>query len=128
MDESSPTPDTIATRSGSALVEIVCPAWCVVSADDHARRLWENEGRCVHRTAVTVADPRGKRVGDEQRASSFCPQIELVLHMTTNPAGREVESADVLIDGQESNLEQLGLLADAIARLAALYRATPGRR
>ena len=35
--------------------------------------------------------------------------------MTTNPVGREVESADVLINGHESNIEQMEELAAAIA-------------
>jgi hypothetical protein len=127
VDESSPTPDDIAIRTGSALVEITCPAWCPMSADEHARLLWDNEGRCIHQTEVRVADPRGERVWEEQ-ASSYCSPIELVLRVTTNPVGREVESADVLINGQESNLEQLALLAEAISGLATLYRAMPGRR
>ena len=46
----------------------------------------------------------------------------------TDPAGRVVESADVLLNGQESNLEQLALLANAIVDLGEIYRATPGRR
>jgi hypothetical protein len=127
VDESSPNPDNRATRTRSVLVEITCPAWCGVTADEHVRHLWDNEGRCIHQTEVSVADPRGKRVWEDQ-ASSYCSAIELVLRVTTNPVGREVESADVLINGQESNLEQLALLAEAISGLATLYRAMPGRR
>jgi hypothetical protein len=91
------------------------PTWCGVSADENASRLWDNEGRCVHQTVVTVVDPAGKQVADE--APRFCPPIELVLLVTTDPAGREVESADVLLSGQESNLEQLARLANAIVDL-----------
>jgi hypothetical protein len=126
VDESSPNPDNGLTRTGSAPVEITCPTWCEVSADDHASRLWSNEGRCVHQTVVTVRDPVGKQICDE--GTRYCDPIELSLLVTTDPAGREVESADVLINGQESNLDQLARLANAIVDLGEMYRATPGRR
>jgi hypothetical protein len=126
VDESSPNPDNRAIRTGTASVEITCPTWCGVSADEHASRLWDNEGRCVHRTLITVADPKGKKAWEE--APRYCEPIELVLHVTTDPAGHEVESADVLMNGQESNLEQLTRLANAIVDLGEMYRATPGRR
>jgi hypothetical protein len=123
---SSPRPSPNATRTASAAVAITCPEWCQIGADEHASRLWANEGRCVHQTFLSVGDPAGKRGwGLPPR---FCAPIELTLSMTTNPGGREVESADVLINGQESNLEQLVLLAAAIADLATLYRQTPGAR
>jgi hypothetical protein len=124
VNESSPKPDN-AIRIGSALVEITCPTCCGVSADEHASRLWDNEGRCVHQAVVTVADPVGKQVADE--IPRICPPIELVLLVTTDPAGREAESADVLINGQESNLEQLAQLANAIVELGEMYRTTHGR-
>jgi hypothetical protein len=108
------------------LLEITCPTWWGVSADQHASRLWDNEGRCVHQTGVTVVDPVGKQVPDE--TPKFCPPIELVLQVTTDLAGREVESADVLINGQESNLEQLAQLANVIFDLGEMYRSTLGRR
>ena len=126
MNESSPSPDIIGMRTRSTLIEITCPSWCRISIDEHALRLWNNEGRCVHEKLVTVADPRGKLRWGE--ATAYNAPIELVLHLTTDPAGREVESADVLINGQETNLEQLARLAAAIVDLGALYRATPGRR
>ncbi|HEX5086365.1 MAG TPA: hypothetical protein VFV89_01060 [Nocardioides sp.] len=108
------------------MVEITCPTWCQLTADEHASRLWDNEGRCVHQTQVTVADPTGKQGQDEE--PRYCEPIELVLLVTTDPAGREVESADVLLNGHESNLEQLARLANAIVDMGELYRATPGRR
>ena len=133
MNESSLTPhdadhlaDHAAIRTGSALVEITCPDWCQVRAEDHASGLWANEGRCVHEILLAVADPAGKQ-GWDQPPQYFSP-IELALQMTTNPAGREVQSADVLINGQESSLDQVLLLAQAITDLAAMYRATPGRK
>ena len=126
VNESSTNRDNRSIRTGSALVEITCPTWCGISADEHASRLWANEGRCIHQTVVTVADPIGKRVTDE--APRFCGPIELVLLVTTDPAGREVESADVLINGQESNLEQLAHLSNAIVDLGETYRTTLGRR
>lgn len=118
MDESSP--DDTLTRTEAALIEITCPVWCEISADEHALRLWTNEGRCVHRAVVLVADPRGKQGPDQ--APRVCDPIELVLHVTTNPAGREVESPDVLINGEESNLDQLRAFAEAIVRLGEMYR------
>jgi hypothetical protein len=126
VDESSPTLENTLIRTGSALIGITCPTWCGVSADEHASRLWDNEGRCVHQTVVTVEDPIGKPICDE--GTRYCDPIELSLHVTTDPAGREVESADVLINGQESNLDQLARLANAIVDLGQMYRATPGRR
>jgi hypothetical protein len=108
------------------MVEIACPAWCELSTDEHASRLWDNEGRCVHQTVVTVADPESKQWQEE--AAKCCEPIELVLLVSTDPAGRVVESADVLLNGQESNLEQLALLANAIVDLGEMYRTTPGRR
>jgi hypothetical protein len=45
--------------------------------------------------------------------------------MTTNPLGREGEPADVLINGQESDPEQLAVLAEAIDELAEVYRDRP---
>ena len=126
MEASSPTPDSDSIRTASVTLEITCPVWCEVSADEHAARLWENEGRCVHRTHVTVVDPAGKRRWEDP--PRFCSSIDLSLAMTTNPVGREVESADVLINGHESNIEQLLLVAAAIADLATLYRETPGTR
>jgi hypothetical protein len=125
VDESSPTPDN-GTRIGSVMLEIICPTWCGISADEHASRLWDNEGRCVHQTVVTVDDPVGKQVAGE--TPRFCEPIELLLLMTTDPAGREVESADVLINGRESNLEQLAQLGKAIVDLGEKYRSTPCRR
>jgi hypothetical protein len=125
VDESSP--DTAPTRTEAALIEITCPDWCVLTADDHASRLWANEGRCVHRAVVTVADPTGKQGPDQ--APSFCEPIELILHLTTNPAGREVESPDVLINGEESNLDQLRSLAEAIVEAGCTARrCQDGRR
>ena len=118
MDESSP--DSTRTRTEAALIEITCPVWCEVSVEEHVLRLWPNEGRCVHRAGVLVADPTGKQ-GPEQ-TPSFCEPIELVLHVTTNPAGREVESPDVLINGEESNLDQLRALAEAVVELGEMYR------
>jgi hypothetical protein len=125
VDESSPTADE-AIRTGSATVEITCPKWCGISADEHAARRWDNEGRCVHQAVVVVDDSDGSPVGEE--AQRFGEPIELVLLVTTDPAGRVVEAADVLINGQESSLEQLGRLAIAIVGLGEMYRATPGRR
>jgi hypothetical protein len=74
----------------------------------------------VHRAVVLVADPTGKRA--PERMPCFCEPIELVLHVTTNPAGREVESPDVLINGEESNLDQLRALAEAVVRVGEMYR------
>ena len=71
-----------------------------------------------------MADPAGKR--GWEHSPRFCASIDLSLSMTTNPIGREVESADVLINGHESNIEQVLLVAAAIADLIALYRETPG--
>lgn len=124
MTTSSRTPEPGATRKASVAVEITCPVWCEVSPDEHATRLWANEGRCVHQTSVSVADPVGKRGSEE--ASQFCPPVELTLCVTANPSGREVESADVLLNGQESNLEQLLLVVRAIVDLDLLYRTTAG--
>ena len=118
MDESSP--DNTQTRTEAALIEITCPVWCQLSADEHALRLWPNEGRCVHRAVVLVADPTGKQGPDQ--TPRFCEPIELVLHVTTNPAGREVESPDVLINGEESNLDQLRALAEAVVEVGEMYR------
>jgi len=126
VNESSTNRDNRPIRTGSALVEITCPTWCGISADEHASRLWANEGRCIHQTVVTVDDPIGKRVTDE--APRFCEPIELVLFVTTDPAGREVETADVLINGKESNLEQLAQLCNSIVDVGEMYRTTPGRR
>ena len=126
MNESSPTFENSRIRIGAATVQITCPTWCGVSAEEHASRLWVNEGRCVHQTVVTVADPAGEQAWAE--TTRYCPPIELILHVTTDPAGREVESADMLINGQESNLEQLTKLANAIVDLGEMYRATPGRQ
>ena len=116
-------PDT--TRTASVPIEINCPAWCEVSPEEHAARLYENEGRCIHQTAVVRGRPRrqtrlGRAPRSARRSSSHWPD--------NNPAGREVESADVLMNGTESNLEQLLLLATAIADLAALYRETAATR
>ena len=108
MDQSSPPTRHAAIRSVSATVVVTCPSWCKVSAPDHAAALWANEGRCVHEVSVTVPDPIGKITPDG--LSRFCPPIELTLRMTTNLAGREVEPADVMINGQESNIEQQDLL------------------
>jgi hypothetical protein len=88
--------------------------------------VWANEGRCVHEAVIDVPDPQGKQVWGEV-TPNYCEPIELVLHVTTDLAGREVESADVLINGQESNLAQLAILANAIVDLGEMYRATPGR-
>jgi hypothetical protein len=46
--------------------------------------------------------------------------------VTTNPAGREVESPDVLINGEESNLDQLRALAEAVVEVGRMYRAAVG--
>lgn len=125
MERSSPSVEGPATRSASAIVEITCPTWCEVSASDHAARLWANEGRCVHEVSMAVPDPVGKR--DSGGPLRFCVPIELTLRMTTSPAGREVESADVMINGQESNIGQQESLASAIIDLVRLYRGSAAR-
>jgi hypothetical protein len=137
VNESSLTPHDIATRTGSATVEITCPAWCQVAVADHAAQLWANEGRCRHQVLLTIADPTIKRSDGQtskqtgepawEQDPRHCPPIELALAMTTNPAGREVEPADVVLNGQESNLHQLALLVQAITDLNGMYRASPGR-
>lgn len=121
---SSLTPDPPATRTATVPLEITCPAWCEISAEQHAARLWANEGRCVHQASAIVADPAGKRTTDQP--PRYCAPIELTLYMTTNPSGREVEPPDALIDGKESTIEQLDDLATAITNLATLHRQTPG--
>ena len=75
---------------------------------------------------MTVPDPVGKR--DSDGPPRFCVPIELTLRMTTSPAGREVESADVLINGQESNIEQQEGLVSTIVELVRLYRGSAGRQ
>jgi hypothetical protein len=124
VDESSPINDNIAIRARTALIQVNCSAWCEVSAEQHAGRLWENEGCCAHHVSVTVDDPAGKQVWDE--VPRYCPPTSLVLQMTTNLRG-EVESADLPINFQESSLDQAELVAADIARLLTTYRATPGR-
>ena len=124
MEASSPTTGRAAIRSVSATVVVTCPSWCEVTAQDHAAGLWANEGRCVHEVSVTVPDPRGEHVHEDP--PRFCDPIELTLRMTTNLAGREVESADVMINGQESNVEQQELLALKISELVRLYRGSSG--
>ena len=126
MEPSSPTTENAAIRSVSATVVVTCPSWCEVSAQDHAAALWANEGRCVHEVSVTVPDPNGKITADG--TPRFCSPIELSLRMTTNPAGREVESPDVMINGQESNIQQQDLLALKISELVRLYRGSAGRQ
>jgi hypothetical protein len=126
VNESSPNDDQIAIRAASAAIEIRCPAWCEVSADQHAARLWENEGRCLHQAAVIVPDPVGKRAWD-LATPSYHGVVELVLLMTTNPHGREVESVDVLINGHDVSLRQAELVAVSINDLVSTYRGTPGR-
>ena len=105
---------------------VSCPSWCEVTAQEHAAALWANEGRCVHEVSLTVPDPTGRITPDGP--TRFCPPIELTLRMTTNPAGREVESAEVTINGQESNIEQQDLLALKISELVRLYRGSAGRQ
>lgn len=40
------------------MVEITCPDWCELSGEEeHAARLWDKEGHCVHQKEVAVADP-----------------------------------------------------------------------
>jgi len=123
VNTSSMTPDPDAIRTASVTIRIVCPTWCEVSPDEHAAHLWENDGRCVHQCFVSVGDAVGKRVWEQP--PRFCGPIALTLRMTTNPAGREVESADVLINAHESNVEQLLLLSAAITDLTRLYSRTP---
>ena len=122
MNSSSRGSNSEGTRTASVPVQIVCPTWCEVSSAAHAARLWENEGRCLHRRTVSVADPVRKRIWEQPHG--LCGPIELVLQVTTNPAGREVESADVLINGDESNIDQLLALGEEIAHLTRLYRET----
>jgi hypothetical protein len=121
---SSPTPDPPTTRTATVPLQITCPAWCEITAEQHAARLWANDGRCVHQATAIVTDPTGKRTWAQP--PRCCAPIELILHVTTNPAGREVESPDMLIDGKESTIEQLEDLATAITHLATLHRRTPG--
>jgi hypothetical protein len=80
----------------------------------------------VHEVSVTVPDSNGERRCDGP--PRFCDPIELTLRMTTNPAGREVESADTMMNGQESNVEQQELLALKISELVRLYRGSAGRQ
>jgi hypothetical protein len=126
VEPSSPIAEHAAIRSDSATVVVTCPSWCEVGAQDHAAALWANEGRCVHEVSVTVPDPIGKITPDGP--PRFCSPIELTLRMTTNPAGREVESPDVMINGQASNIEQQDLLALKISELVRLYSGSAGRQ
>ena len=126
MNESSPNPSH-ATRTGSATVEITCPAWCGVSAQEHAPGSGTTKVAASTTPRSPSPTPRASSWG-RTRQPRYCEPIELVLLVTTDPTGREVESAEVLINGQESNLDQLALLANAIVDLGQLYRTTPGRR
>ena len=125
MNESSTNRDNRPIRTGSALVEITCPAWCGISADEHASRLWPNEGRCIHQTVVTVADPIGKRVTDE--APRFCEPIELVLLVTTDPPV-ERSSPRTCSSTARSRTSINSAALQGHRRVGEMYRTTPGRR
>jgi hypothetical protein len=84
---------------------------------------WANEGRCVHQTTVTVTDPVGKRIWDPPTPLLRTDRAHAL--PDHHPFGQVIESPDVLVNGDASNLEQLHLLAAAIADLAALNRSTP---
>lgn len=122
MNASSPIPDPHTTRTVAVTVNITCPAWCEISAEDHAAALWDNEGRCVHQLSTQIRDPVGKRVWDED--PRFCAPFELRLDLTTNPAGHQVESPDIFLNDHLSNLDQLVRLGDAIKSMAAIYEST----
>jgi hypothetical protein len=75
MDESSP--DDTLTRTEAALIKITCPVWCEVSAEEHALRLWANEGRCVHRAVILLRtrpamERRSRRRVSASRSSWSC--------------------------------------------------------
>jgi hypothetical protein len=103
-------------------IQITCPDWCTINADEHVRDLWNSGGNCFHHADdVLVEDTGGYQVALEE--TRHYPPVSLGLTVTTNPEGRETASPVFRVDEQEHSLEQALAIAEAIHRMVATYRA-----
>jgi hypothetical protein len=107
-------------------IKIVCPDWCTVSPEDHARNLWDMGGDCIHRSmTVGVEDPTGYR--EALAEPRFHDRIELSLSTSANPeTNRETASAVVYLGDRDHSIAQALALAEAITAQVAAYREAGG--
>jgi hypothetical protein len=106
-------------------LDLTCPDWCTVPAEEHASELWDLGGTCIHWSDRTnVADPTGHR--SPLQAPQPHEPLEVSLTTCTSPDGREVESPMMHLDGNELSIAQAVAVAERLQSLVAEYRAAGG--
>lgn len=106
-------------------LEIVCPEWCSIAPEEHARELWNYAGNCLHLTSdVLVEDPTGHQAPLEE--PRFEPPVRIVLYSHTRPDNTESASPTVHIGDDVYTVGQALALAEAIVALVERYRAAGG--
>lgn len=112
----------------TAQIEIVCPGWCNMTAEEHVANLWNTGGECHHMTPEhRVEDPAGFRdtLGDDR---AFAEAVSIDIVARTRPDGRECGSPTFYLNGHELTIEQAEVLAVQIRALTDAYRVSFGSR
>lgn len=125
MSTAAPANDRSA-RTSVQTVEITCPAWCEVPANEHVHDLWNMDGNCIHHSlAVYIADQAGLSAPLEPLVLG--DRVELNMTAQTSPDGRETAPPVVHLYGaQQMSVSQALELADAIKSLVQNYRTAGG--
>lgn len=107
-------------------IQITCPEWCEVPAEEHVRDLWNMDGDCIHHMPCAyVTDLVGLNASLEPPLSG--DRVELNITTQTSPEGRESAPPIVhLHGGQQLSVSQALALSDALRDLVNLYRSTGG--
>lgn len=106
-------------------LDLTCPDWCTVPAEEHASELWDLGGTCIHWAPwAVVPDPTGHQVPLE--APRLHQPVEIGLSTCTRPDGIEAESPVVRLNGAELSIAQAVTVAERLQCLVAEYRAAGG--
>lgn len=109
----------------TVVLDLACPDWCTISADEHAAVLWDLGGTCIHWAPwAVVLDPAGHRAPLE--APQPHEPVEIGLSTCTRPDGIEAESPIVRVNGAELSIAQALALADTLRSVVEQYRAEGG--
>ncbi|MDP9822787.1 DUF6907 domain-containing protein [Nocardioides massiliensis] len=80
-------------------LDLTCPDWCTISAEDHVSALWDTEANLIHHSA-------------DQPVGAF----DVSWTTVTRPDGRPSEAPTVFLDGQDITPAQARELAAALIR------------
>jgi hypothetical protein len=112
-------------RTSVQTVEIVCPPWCRIAPEEHARELWNNEGNGLHLSDdVLIEDPSGYQ--EPLAEPRFHSPVRLALYSHTRPDNVESASPTLYIDDREYSVDQALAVAGAVRDMVDAYRSAGG--